>query len=175
MTGELHHVYARGAARQAIFVDDADRRRYLGLVTRTARRAAWSCLAYCLMDNHVHFLIEATVPNLSRGFQRLHGGYAQAFNRRHGRTGHVFENRFKAKGVESDAQLWATVAYIVNNPVDAGICSAPEMWSWSSHRAVLEGTAQPWLDELRLFNYLAAEGGDPRERYAALVKGARPL
>jgi REP element-mobilizing transposase RayT len=175
LVGELHHVYARGAARQNVFVDAHDRRRYLALLSRVTRRMSWSCLTYCLMGNHMHLLVETGVPALSSGMQRLHGEYAQTFNRRHALSGHVFQRRFEARPVTSDEQLWATVAYIVNNPVKDGFCERPEAWPWSSHAAILDGTAPPWLDEPRLFAYLAAHGGDPRVTYAELVKGARPL
>lgn len=136
---------------------------------------SWRCLAYCLMSNHMHLLIETPVPNLARGMQRLHGDYAQAFNRRHARTGHVFERRYDAVGVTADAQLWVTVRYIVENPVKAGLCERPEDWPWSSHAATLADAPPRWLDVERLFSLVAAYGGDPRERYAALVKGSDPL
>jgi REP element-mobilizing transposase RayT len=175
LCGELHHVTARGAARQSIFVDDLDRRRYLSLFARETRRVAWSCLSYCLMDNHVHLLLEGTPNTMSCGMQRLQGQYAQTFNRRHGRSGHVFQGRFRADPIADDHHLWATIAYIVNNPVDAGMRSAPEMWPWSSHAATLSGPAVPWLDTDRLFAFVGEGGGDPRRRYLDLVKGARPL
>ena len=116
------------------------------------------------------------MPELSGGMHRLHGAYAQGFNRRHKRSGHVFERRFNAVGVESDAQLWATVSYIVQNPVAAGLCGTPEDWPWRAHAAVVTRTPLPWLDERRLLAYFAVDGGDPRRRYVELVsKGARPL
>jgi len=171
----IHHVYARGAARRAIFFDDMDRRRYLALLSRFSTRMSWSCLTYCLMTNHMHLLVETSTSNLSRGMHRLHGEYAQAFNRRHRQSGHVFERRFQAVPVGDDTQLWAVIRYIAKNPVDAGLCAAPETWPWSSHAAILNGSPPPWLDESRLLSYLGADGGDPRRRYAELVKGARPL
>ena len=102
------------------------------------------------MSNHLHMLIETPKPNLSQGMQRFHGDYAQRFNRRHQRSGHLFQGRYNAVGVKDDAQLWTTVRYIVNNPVEAGLCDAPEAWPWSSHAAVIEGTAPRWLDAARL-------------------------
>ena len=169
LDGHLHHVFARGAARQQIFVDHVDRRRYLLLLAREARRVGWRCLTYCLMGNHMHLLLETPVPELSTGMQRLQGVYAQGFNRRHKRSGHLFERRFNAVGVESDAQLWGTVNYIVQNPVVAGLCRTPEAWPWSSHAAVLTQTPLPWLDERRLLAYFAVDGGNARRRYVELV------
>jgi REP element-mobilizing transposase RayT len=175
LSGELHHVTARGVSRQAIFTNDLERRRYLALFARETRRVGWSCLSYCLMDNHVHLLFETAPATLSRGMQRLQGEYAQMFNRRHERSGHLFERRFRADPVETDAHLWSSIAYNVNNPVAAGMCKLAEEWPWSSHAAILNGEEPAWLNTDRLFAYIGAGGGDPRRIYADLVKGARPL
>ncbi len=171
----IHHVFARGATRQAIFVDDLDRRRYLALLSRFSTRMSWSCLTYCLMSNHFHMLVETPTIDLSAGMQRIQGQYAQGFNRRHKQSGHLFQGRFEAVPVDDDAQLWAVIRYIAENPVAAGLCASPEDWPWSAHAAIVAGTAAPWLDESRLFAYVGADCGDPRRRYAELVKGARPL
>lgn len=173
--GALYHVCARGAVRQDIFRDDADRRRYLDFLGRTVRWTSWHCLSYCLMNNHIHLLIETPRPNLADGMMRLHGRYAQWFNRRHELSGHVFQSRYSPVRVTDDRQMWTTLAYIVNNPVKAGFCASPEQWPWSSHAAILDDTAPAWLAETRLFAYLAAFGGDPRSRYRDLVKGPGPL
>ena len=133
---------------------------------------SWRCLTYCLMSNHMHLLVETPEPNLGSGMQRLHGGYAFAFNRRHGRSGHLFERRYEAVPVTTDEQLWSTVRYIAHNPVEAGMCATPEDWPWSSHASIVDGSAPPWLDVPRLLAYVAAaNGGDPRSRYVELVKG----
>jgi REP element-mobilizing transposase RayT len=166
----IHHVYARGNDRRRIYLDDADRERYLAALGRVAERQRWGCMAYCLMDNHVHLLIETREPNLGTGMHRLHGGYAQSFNARHGCTGHLFQGRYGAVRIKSDAQLVATVAYIVRNPVEAGLCARPEEWAWSSHGATLAGRAPAWLDVAGLLRYFGAAGGEPRRRYADALR-----
>ena len=173
--GAIHHVFGRGVDRQSIFRDDADRERYLALFNRAVSWMSWRCLTYCLMDNHAHFVIETPKPNLAAGMQRFHGEYAKRFNQRHTRIGHLFQDRYKAVLIESDAQLFTVVRYIVNNPVEAGMCDAPDQWPWSSHGAILNGAAPRWLDRRRLFSYLESYGGDPRGRYSTLVKGSDPL
>ena len=118
----------------------------------------WRCLAYCLMDNHVHLLIETPEANLGSGMQWLHGFYAQAYNERHGRVGHVFQGRYGAVRITSDEQLWTVAAYIANNPVEGGLCARPEDWPWSSHAAAILGRPSPdWLDVERL----RTMGSDP--------------
>ncbi len=173
LEGAVHHVFARGNDRREIYVDDVDRRIYLATLGRVTRRQRWRCLAYCLMPNHVHLLVETPLANLGAGMQRLHGHYAQIFNARHGRSGHVFQGRYGSVRVTTDDQLWAATAYVALNPVAAGLCQAPEEWAWSSHASTLDGRARPrWLDVPRLLSYFEGLGGDPRERYVLLTARA---
>jgi putative transposase len=165
----IHHVYARGTERRPIYVDDRDRVTYLRLLARVTLQMRWRCLAYCLMGNHVHLLIETRKPNLGLGMHRLHGPYAQHFNRRHGRTGHLFGDRFGAVQMRSDPQVWVTAAYIARNPVDASFCRSPADWHWSSHALIARNRAPRWLDDARLLAYFSSAGGDPRDRYIELV------
>jgi putative transposase len=169
--GAIFHVYARGNNKQAIFLDDRDRVEYLRLLAETVRQFGWRLMGYCLMDNHVHLLIETPEPNLGAGIQRLHGQYGIYFNERHGRVGHVFQGRFGAERIRSEAQLWAVAAYVVRNPVEAGLCPRPEDWPWSSHRAVLDGTAPKWLDAARLIWHFSGVGGEPLRVYAHATSG----
>jgi REP element-mobilizing transposase RayT len=159
--------------RKLIFRDEADAEHYLRALGRTARRRAWRCLAYCLMGNHLHLLIETTQPNLGLGMQHLHGPYAMRFNKRHGRTGPLFEGRFDAKPMLTDAQLLQTAAYIARNPSKAGLCARPGDWALSSYRGVLDGTAPGWLDVDRLLWFFGANGGEALERYRKFVEGDR--
>src|SRR3712207_7313843 len=117
--GAIHHVYARGNNRRLIYEDDRDRALYLAMLAAVVRRHEWHLLAYCLMDNHVHLLVETPRPNLGSGMQRLHGDYALLFNRRHERRGHLFQGRYGAKRVRDDAQLVTVLRYIADNPVEA--------------------------------------------------------
>jgi putative transposase len=170
----VYHVYARGNDRQRVFRVDADRRLYLALLAKVTTQRAWQTMSFCLMDNHIHLLVETTRPNLGSGMGRLHGAYAQAFNRRHRRCGHVFQGRYGAVPVESEAQLLEVARYIALNPVEAGLCARPEAWAWSSHAAAVgEVRAPAWLDVRRLLEYFGAAGGDPAERYARFVAERR--
>jgi len=168
----ITHVFARGNNRQRIFADDFDRERYLRLFRRVVDVHAWRCLSYCLMNNHLHLLIETREPNLGEGMGWLHGRYAQAFNRRHRRSGHLFENRYGAVRIKDDPQLLTALRYIARNPVEASLCARAEDWQWSSHAGVVRGAPVPLLDEARLLEYVSAWGGDPRPRYLELVAGA---
>ncbi|MBI5747102.1 MAG: transposase [Nitrospirae bacterium] len=90
--------------------------------------------AYCLTSNHYHLLIETSDGNLSRGMRQLNGIYAQQFNRRHKRVGHVLQGRYKAILVDKDNYLLELCRYIVLNPVRAGIVRDPKQWQWSSYK-----------------------------------------
>lgn len=88
--GALYHITSRGNAGNEIFVDDTDRLKFLDVLGDVVDRFAWVVYAYCLMPNHYHLLVETPEGNLSRGMRQLNGVYTQAFNRRHGRSGHIF-------------------------------------------------------------------------------------
>jgi REP element-mobilizing transposase RayT len=167
-------VFARGNNRELIFRADADRRRYLKLLGAEIARRKWLCLAYCLMDNHVHLLLETPKPNLTAGMQRFHGVYAQGFNTKHGRVGHVFQGRFGAAVVRRDEHLWILAGYLADNPVAAGLCDRPEAWRWSSHGALATGRAPHWLEHQRLEDHLDAMGGGVG-KYSAAVTQRRAL
>jgi putative transposase len=167
--GGIFHVFARGNGRGLIFLDDTDRHRYLRLLGETVMRQRWYALAYCLMDNHVHLLLETPERNLGEGMQRLHGRYAQRFNRRHDHVGHVFQGRFGSVRVTTDAQMWAVTAYIAANPVSARQARRPDEWPWSSYRATLTGSGPHWLAAPRLLEHFGALGGEPVLRYRRAV------
>ena len=91
VAGGVYHVVSRGNQRQNIFLDDGDRRRFLATLRSVVERLNVLCHAYCLMGNHYHLLLETPDANLSLGIRQLNGVYAQSFNRRHGRVGHLFQ------------------------------------------------------------------------------------
>jgi putative transposase len=167
----LFHVFARGNDRRAIYRDDRDRRIYLRLLQSTVGHFRWRFLAYCLMDNHVHLLLETREANLGDGMRWLHGSYARRFNARHGSSGHLFQGRYGSVRIKTDEQLWTVAAYIAMNPVEAGLCRRADDWPWSSHPMVLSGSAPDWIDVPHLLEHFAAAGGDGRGRYADLLKG----
>ncbi len=113
-----------------IYSDDVDRERFFRLLTNVTERFSWRCLAWCLLGTHYHLLVEAGLEQVSAGMHRLNGIYAQGFNRRHGRRGHLFEERFSAWIVNDDPHLEATLRYILENPMKAGLCRDSRDWFW---------------------------------------------
>ena len=117
--GAVYHLTARGDRRESIFIDDADRVALLGVVGDATERFAASMLAYCLMGNHYHFVVQTHRANLSQLMRQINGVYTQGFNRRHAKVGHVFQGRFKALVVDRDAYLLEVCRYVELNPVRA--------------------------------------------------------
>ena len=141
--GALYHVTSRGDRRENICESDDDRRLFLSVFASACEAYNWTCHAYCLMDNHYHLLIETPEANLSRGMRQLNGVYTQSFNRSHGRSGHVFQGRYKAILVEKENYLLELSRYIVLNPVRAGMVRSVRDWPWSSYRATAGQTNEP--------------------------------
>lgn len=133
--GALYHVTSRGNARKKIFRDDQDKENFLYRLASVVKRYNWLCHAYCLMDNHYHLMIETPDANLSKGMRQLNGIYTQRYNKRHGKTGHVFQGRFMALLVQKDSYLLELSRYVVLNPVRARIVEYPKDWKWSSYLA----------------------------------------
>jgi REP element-mobilizing transposase RayT len=167
----IFHTWTRGNERRAIYRDDEDFRRFLKLLGRAVTRYRWRLLTYCLMRNHYHLLLETPEPNLSLGMRQLNGVYAQSFNRRHDRVGHLFQGRFGAKLIQDDDHLLTECAYIIRNPLRASDPVHPLDWPWSSHRATLGlEAAPPFLDVDRLLSFFGSTRRTAREQYRAFVE-----
>ena len=170
-SGALYHVTARGDRREDIFEDDTDCHRFLELLGEVIRQFNWLCHAYCLMDNHYHLLIETPDGNLSKGMRQLNGVYTQDSNRRHGRVGHLFQGRYKAILVDSDAYLLELSRYVVLNPLRAGIVKRIEKWPWSSYPATMGMVMVPeWLQTDGLLAQFAKRRDVARRKYARFVE-----
>lgn len=143
----LYHVTSRGDRREDIFDDDDDRLRFLEILGTVVTNYHWLCHGYCLMNNHYHLVIETLDSNLSKGMRQLNGVYTQASNRRHKRSGHLFQGRYKAILVDKDPYLLELVRYVVLNPVRAkGMVRRLEDWPWSSYWAMVGAAPKPaWL------------------------------
>ncbi|MHB8071056.1 MAG: transposase [Candidatus Cryosericum sp.] len=133
--GAFYHVTDRGDRKEAVFTCDADRISFLQLLNTTSARYHWHVLAYCLMENHYHLMLETAAPNLSAGMKRLNGVYTQRFNHAYDRVGHVFQGRYKSQVIVTERHLSEACRYVVLNPVRAGLVGDPADWQWSSYRA----------------------------------------
>lgn len=147
--GALHHIMVRGIDKANIFRDVQDKARFLERLGHNVQDAKCSVCAWVLMDNHVHILFRSGQNGISAVMRKLLTWYAQYFNRRHGRKGHLFENRYKSILCDEDNYLLALVRYIHLNPVRAKIIQSMadmDKYLWSGHRAIIEKAKYPWMD-----------------------------
>lgn len=169
--GGVYHVILRGNGGQNIFFSIADRRFFYGLIAEGCRRFGYRVHGFCLMRNHVHLIVEVGTTPLSRPMQNLCFRYGRWFNRRQGRTGHVFQGRFRALLVEADRYLLELVRYVHLNPVRAALVEAAEDYPWSGQRAYLGLETLPWLTTDRVLSRFDRREASARGRYRAFVRG----
>ncbi len=161
--GALHHIMVRGIDKSSIFRDAEDKARFLERLGQNVQDAKCSIYAWVLMDNHVHILFRSGQDGISAVMRKLLTWYAQYFNRRHGRKGHLFENRYKSILCDEDNYLLALVRYIHLNPVRAKIIltmAEMDKYPWSGHQAVIEKAKYSWMDTTTV---LAQFGGTKRK------------
>lgn len=120
-----------------IVEDDLDRISLVKLFIATGRALNWTWHAYCVLTTHYHLLIETTRESLSKGMHRINGRYAQRFNERHDRFGHLFQNRFGAYVIETEGYFESAAVYVLHNAYSAGLCDDPESWPWGGRRPAL--------------------------------------
>jgi putative transposase len=196
--GGWYHVTARGNERKAIFRDDRDRRHFLELLVEMVLRFHLGLHCFVLMENHYHVLLELSEANLSRAVQWLNVSYSIWFNRRHGRSGHLFQGRFKSVAVSRDEWALALSRYLHLNPVRlkrlglgkrerqaqrVGLSSAPEAaqvrermgrlraFRWSSYRAYV-GLERPvsWLECQTVLDLGGGVKAEQQQQYRQYVQ-----
>lgn len=163
----FHHVVTRGNNRRDIFITDRDRLVFCLTLDRLARAHGWNVLAYVLMRNHYHLLLDIGDEGLSRGMCRLNSGYARHFNAWHARVNHLFGKRYWSRRLESESQVQYAARYIVQNPRRAGITRALDAYRWSSYPAMV-GRAFPDIP-LAVDELLPFFGRTPTTSLAAFV------
>lgn len=176
-----HHVIQRGNRRQRVFFDESDKRFYLNLLKEQRLKYGVKIWAWCLMDNHVHFVaVPDTSSSLAGCFGETHKKYTQAINKREGWKGFLWQGRFKSF-VMDESYLLTALRYVEKNPVEAGLVARPENYAWSSARARINGAFDPVLDRCFVDDQITDWSGfldaeDERmKRMEANENAARPL
>lgn len=148
IVNQPHHVVQRGHNRQVVFADADDFSFYIATLAEWKEKLACRVYAYCLMTNHVHMVIEplGSAEDLGLLMKRVAGRYTRYINKKEGRTGTVWEGRYKSSIVESGQYLLACCRYVEMNPVRAGIVVQPEAYRWSSYGAKVGTAENSWLD-----------------------------
>jgi REP element-mobilizing transposase RayT len=172
----------RGLERRAIFQDDRDRNGFLERLATLASAGAIEVYTWALLPNHAHVLLRTGTRPLARTMRSLLTGYAGAFNRRHRRVGHLFQNRYKSILVEEDPYLLELVRYLNLNPLRAGIVpdlAALDRYPWSGHSALLGRVMRPWQAVDFILGQFGATPAAARRHYrqfmaAGVAQGKRP-
>ena len=173
--GAFHHVIGRGIERREIFVSDDERREFLDRLSAPVRRSGAGLYAWCLMANHFHLFLRTGLVPLSRLLQGLLGGYVDFFNRRHDRSGHLFQNRFKSTLVEAERYGLELVRYIHLNPVRSRLgVSLEELDDYPrTGRAVLLGKRSLEAQDTEfVLERFGREPGAARAAYREFVRAA---
>ena len=184
--GLPHHVTQRGNNRGQAFFDDDDRRFYLWTLAQYRRRCSVDIWGYCLMGNHMHALaVPHEVDSLARCFAGTNLIYTQHVNRKHRRSGRLWQNRFFSCPVDKDEYLWPVLRYIDRNPVRSKMVHRAWEYPWSSARHHVTGEADPLLNEPDWFlaelrrqkyrSYLRDESEEKAVEIRRMTATGRPL
>lgn len=162
---DIYHVMIRGINQVQLFYDDTDRGVFLNRLERYKSECGFSLYAWCLMGNHVHILVKADIGTLSSAMKKLQLSYSNYYDRKYGRSGYLFQDRFKSKPVDDEAYLLAVVRYIHRNPLEAG----NSVSTWTSFD---EYTESPFLTDTRfVLSMLSDEKGRAVEAFRDLIEG----
>jgi putative transposase len=180
--GALHHIMVRGINRSAIFDDDEDRSCFLARLGQNILETRSFLYAWVFMKTHCHLLVRSGQQGISALMRRLLTWYAQYYNRRHRRTGHLFENRYKSILCEEENYLLALVRYIHLNPVRAKLVKTMEeldLYPWSGHGMMIGKGEYPWMDRAYILGQFARTKGKAIRAYHrfvqdGLAEGRRP-
>ena len=143
----IYHILARGIGRQRIFEQAEDYEQFMDFLYATKKKSGFTLYAYTLMSNHIHLLLKEGSEPVSQVFKRLGTRYAQWFNRKYERSGHLFQNRFSSEPIEDDNYFLTALIYIYQNPIKAGVCNIAADYEWGSRRllglneGIIDGTA----------------------------------
>ena len=176
--GVLHHVMVRGLERRAIFRDDVDRADFAGRLAALVEATGLTVCAWALLPNHAHLLVRTGQRPLARCMRALLTGYAGAFNRRHKRVGHLFQNRYKSIVVEAESYLLELVRYLHLNPLRAKVVptlSALDRYLWAGHSALLGYRPCPWQATGAVLQQFGPTRARARTAYRAFVADGIPL
>jgi putative transposase len=170
--GTLHHIMVRSIERTTIIRDDADRAEFLTRLAGVVERGTLSVFAWALLPNHAHLLLRTGARPLARSMRSLLTGYAGAFNWRHKRVGHLFQNRYRSVVVEEQPYLLELVRYIHLNPLRAKVVAdrrALEQYPWAGHSALVGSVARPWQESATVLAQFGPTLPRARQAYRAFV------
>jgi REP element-mobilizing transposase RayT len=171
--GGIYHLGSRGSNRGLVFRYDGDRQAFLDRVANVTRRYELRWIAYCLMGNHYHAIVQTPDSRLSPAMRDLHGGFSRLCRSIYGRDAHLFKNRFWCEPIDSPQYFITAMSYLDLNPVRAGLCCHPAEWPWGSYRATV-GLERPlaFLAPEIFLRGISPDLDMARKEYAHLIDAA---
>lgn len=149
----IYHIIMRGINRQTLFEDEEDCKKFIQTIQRYKEMCEYKIYAYCLMDNHLHLLLKEGKEPLETVMRRLCGSYVFWYNRKYGRVGYLFQDRYKSEPVEDKEYFLGIIRYIFRNPIKAGIVTNVQNYKWNNYMDYIKGINQTEIDfVLNLFN-----------------------
>lgn len=166
----FYHIIQRGIEKRHIFKEDRDKGKLIEYVAHVHKAYGAVIHAYCILDNHYHFIVETPRANIKQIMHSINTSYAVFYNKRHRRVGPLFQGRYKSILVQNDEYLWKLSSYIHNNPVKAKLVEKPEQYKWSSYPDYIGMRKRSdWLEMDFILNNFG-KGKERAERYAEYVR-----
>lgn len=167
----IYHVMSRGNNREPILSSEEDKIRYLETLKRYKERYQIQIYAYCVMDNHVHVIIDSNGQDISKIVHGINVSYAQYINRKYKRCGHIFQDRFKSEIIDNDEYMLTASQYIHDNPVRAGMTKTAKEYKWSSI-GIYGGEKDKYklVNEEYILKYFSEDKAKARELYFEYMK-----
>ncbi len=170
--GAIYHVMSRGVGRGKIFLGDEDYIRFIAYLEKAVEKFNIEMYAFVLMTNHYHLLLRTTEPNISKVMQWIQTAYSIYYNRKHNRSGHLFQGRFKGVLVEDETYWMKLSLYIHLNPVRAGIVEDVSKFIWSSYHDYINfAKKNNWLDSDAVLKEYGINKKESKKEYRKLIKG----
>ncbi|MEE4137666.1 MAG: transposase, partial [Desulforhopalus sp.] len=172
LAGGIHHVIVRGHNRQAIFLGERDRHDFLGRLEQALFQTGCQCLAWALLPNHFHLLIRTGSKPLGDLMRKILSGYAVSFNRRHHRSGYLYQNRYKSILCQEESYLLELVRYIHLNPVRSAIVKSIEeldRYTWSGHSVLVGLRRRSWQERSAILSRFGANNQEAIRRYRQFI------
>ncbi|NPV91958.1 MAG: transposase [Firmicutes bacterium] len=166
---QIYHVMLRGNERKNIFADNEDRERFIAILKRKAKESGYILYGYYLMDNHVHIVLNEGNEGISKVMKRINVSYAQYFNTKYKRVGHLFQDRFKSEAIEDNLNLLAVLRYIHRNPVKAGMVTKVEDYQWSSFNSYIKDDGEDAKGYEDVLNIYSSDKEKARKLYIELL------
>jgi len=164
----IYHIIIRGVNRQLICCDDKDRERLCQTMFRYQSNSDFDIFGYCIMSNHLHLLLRENIENISDIVKKISGSYVFWFNKRHERSGHLFQERYKSEVVEDDTYFLTALRYIHQNPVKAGITTFARDYKWSSINEYLNGSI--FINTKNILSYFGKNNNEAVEKFKSFTE-----